>query len=157
MKLTIEQVEEIRSRHAAGEGRKSLGVEFGVCTGTIDQVIWRTYKYYRPSEQQRFRDYIDQTPGQGTWGDCWEWKVSGSPKGYGHFKLDRRNSDKASKTVRANRYAWESAFGPIPDGMIVRHICDNPRCCRIGHLVIGTQADNLRDARLKGRRPSRSD
>lgn len=40
------------------------------------------------------------------------------------------------------------------DGLVVRHICDNPRCINPEHLVIGTQADNVRDKVERGRHRS---
>ena len=36
-------------------------------------------------------------------------------------------------------------FGEIPKGMVIRHKCDNPNCCNIEHLEIGTQKDNIED------------
>ncbi len=35
---------------------------------------------------------------------------------------------------------------PVPDGLFVRHTCDNPPCCNPAHLLIGTAADNTHDA-----------
>jgi hypothetical protein len=40
---------------------------------------------------------------------------------------------------------WQHHFGNIPDGLVIRHKCDNPRCVEIDHLEIGTRHDNVRD------------
>jgi Autographiviridae endonuclease len=45
----------------------------------------------------------------------------------------------------AHRVAWELTYGPIPEGQIVRHSCDNPRCCNPAHLLTGTYQDNTDD------------
>lgn len=37
-------------------------------------------------------------------------------------------------------------------GFVIRHTCDNPRCINPKHLLIGTQADNIRDMDTRGRR-----
>lgn len=41
--------------------------------------------------------------------------------------------------------------GPRPDGFIMRHLCDNKRCIRPEHIEWATPAENLQDARLRGR------
>lgn len=46
----------------------------------------------------------------------------------------------------AHRVAYEIARGPIPEGMLVRHSCDNPTCCNPDHLLIGTHKENTGDA-----------
>ncbi len=38
-----------------------------------------------------------------------------------------------------------------PDGMVVRHTCDNPKCVNPKHLLVGTQLENANDARMRGR------
>jgi hypothetical protein len=55
------------------------------------------------------------------------------------------------KKYLAHRFVWQAINGPIPSGLNVCHACDNPRCINIEHLFLGTQADNLRDMRQKGR------
>ncbi|MGV0949382.1 MAG: HNH endonuclease signature motif containing protein [Azonexus sp.] len=46
---------------------------------------------------------------------------------------------------------WEQANGPIPDGLLVLHRCDNPRCVNLEHLFLGDHGDNARDRESKGR------
>ena len=45
----------------------------------------------------------------------------------------------------------EEAHGPIPDGLLVLHSCDNPSCVNPDHLRVGTQAENIQDRDAKGR------
>jgi len=35
--------------------------------------------------------------------------------------------------------------------MVVMHLCDNPPCVNVEHLRLGTQGENMADARAKGR------
>jgi hypothetical protein len=41
----------------------------------------------------------------------------------------------------------------VPDGLWVLHTCDNPSCCRLDHLYLGSNAENVRDRveRIRGR------
>ena len=55
------------------------------------------------------------------------------------------------KMVAAHRVAYEHKHGPIPKGMTVMHLCDNPACCNPDHLVLGTVKENNHDSILKGR------
>ena len=55
------------------------------------------------------------------------------------------------KLAQAHRIAYEHKHGPIPKGMVVMHLCDNPACCNPDHLTLGTQKDNTHDSVLKGR------
>src|SRR5690348_9276473 len=90
----------------------------------------------------RFWEKVNQTP------SCWLWTAS-QIKGYGQFHLSRVGGK--NLTVYAHRFAWEQTNGPIPDNLYVLHRCDTPLCVRPDHLFLGSQAENLADARQKGR------
>lgn len=80
-------------------------------------------------------------------GECWEWLGGKTPEGYGRFWLK-------GKLVGANRIAWFLKNGPIPDGMLVCHDCDNPPCCNAKHFFLGSHKKNTQDAVRKGRMAS---
>ncbi|NDU91583.1 MAG: HNH endonuclease [Ferrovum sp.] len=77
-------------------------------------------------------------------GDCIVWTGHISAKGYGRIRLK-------GKYRFAHRVVYEMHRGPIPDGLLVMHSCDNPPCVNIKHLSLGTQLDNVRDMQNKGR------
>lgn len=55
------------------------------------------------------------------------------------------------KLVLPHRAFFEETFGEIPNGMVVMHTCDNPRCFNIEHLKLGTPKENSEDMVSKGR------
>ena len=79
--------------------------------------------------------------------DCWPWLIGTDPDGYGRSKHVGEQ--------RAHRVAYRLVCGPIPDGEIVRHTCDNPPCCNPRHLLTGTHADNAQDKVDRGRSADR--
>ena len=58
---------------------------------------------------------------------CWLWTGARNGKGYGVMKVNQRHR-------KAYRIAWELAYGPIPDGMDLHHLCETPLCVRPSHL-----------------------
>lgn len=79
--------------------------------------------------------------------ECWEWQGA-LTRGYGRLK----RGDGTKKLAYSHRVAYELKNGPIPEGMLICHKCDNRPCCNPAHLFIGTQMDNVRDMINKGRR-----
>lgn len=91
-------------------------------------------------EESRFWAKVDQSQPAG----CWPWKAACLPNGYGQVHWNGRS-------VRAHRAAYAIAIGRVPRGKLVLHKCDNPLCCNPHHLVLGTQAQNIREAFERGR------
>jgi hypothetical protein len=73
--------------------------------------------------------------------ECWEW--AGTRFSYGYGRVGQSG---------AHRIMWASSNGrPVPEGMCVRHTCDNPPCVNPAHLVLGTHAENMADKVRRGR------
>lgn len=100
---------------------------------------------------ERFWSKVDKTPGQGPHGKCWLWTGGKTPYGYGIFLID-------GVQVLTHRIAFTlgNGYPPPPDKPCVCHACDTPACCNPDCLWPGTLADNLADARAKGRWKPRS-
>lgn len=83
---------------------------------------------------ERIAAYVDVDPKTG----CHVWRGGIGPTGYGVTSVERNPK-------MAHRVAWELANGPIPEGKLVLHQCDNRRCCNPEHLKLGTAKDNARE------------
>lgn len=86
---------------------------------------------------------------------CWEWHTGKGvkPKAYGNITL-YGGPYEGLKCVSAHRASWIIHYGDIPDGVVVRHDCDNPSCVNPRHLRLGTQSQNIQDAVDRGRKQS---
>ncbi len=92
------------------------------------------------SDKERFDAKTERDPKTG----CLEWTGALDQDGYGVFWID-------GKTQRSHRAAWELEHGPLTDGTVLLHTCDNPKCVNVKHLSIGSQSENLIDMKEKGR------
>lgn len=76
------------------------------------------------------------TPSDNT--GCWNWDASKNSEGYGTIWID-------GHTRPAHRVAYEAFRGPVPDSLVLDHICHNKGCVNPDHLRAVTQQVNMRN------------
>lgn len=74
--------------------------------------------------------------------ECWTWEASKGPTGHGHFWLVP-----AVRGAYVVSYEW--FVGPIPHGLELDHLCENPSCVNPAHLEAVTHKENV----LRGNSP----
>lgn len=79
---------------------------------------------------------------------CWIWQGS-TTRGYG--KIGRIGIRKSP--MQAHRWMYEREIGPIPDGMVLDHLCGVTECVNPAHLEPVPQRTNVQ----RGRVPKYSD
>ena len=72
---------------------------------------------------------------------CWTWLGATSNRtGHGRFGLGGRGDGLGY----AHRIAYELEREPVPDGLVLDHLCHNGSCVNPWHLEPVTQGDNVR-------------
>lgn len=95
---------------------------------------------------KRFWAQIDKRgPVYKNLGRCWLWT--------GHLnKLSGKGAIwVAPKMISAPRFSYQLLIGDLEPGLYVCHHCDTPACVNPKHLFKGTQDDNMKDMKRKGR------
>lgn len=77
---------------------------------------------------------------------CWRWLGSKTPGGYGRVTFEK-------KFRSAHRFSYETFVGPIPPGLQIDHLCEQPECVNPDHLEPVTPLQNsYRAAAHNGRK-----
>lgn len=76
---------------------------------------------------------------------CWQWTGAILDTGYGVLTEGGKNG----KVFRAHRVAYELFIGPIPEGLVLDHLCHNRWCVNPEHLEAVTNHVNV----LRGNMP----
>lgn len=67
---------------------------------------------------------------------CHEWTADVSNSGYGRFWVEGKQK------ALAHRWSYEYHIGPIPDGLVIDHLCRNKLCVNPSHLEPVTYSEN---------------
>lgn len=80
--------------------------------------------------------------------DCLLWEGNLNSSGYGRIWVFY--AELGLKQRYVHRVAWEAAFGTIPRGLEIDHLCCNTTCYYLPHLEVVTREENKRraDARV---------
>lgn len=75
---------------------------------------------------------------------CWIWTGGLTGAGYGIVSCEPRKPNGRLTSKGAHRYAYELLVGPIPEGLVLDHLCRVPACVNPSHLEPVTPGENAR-------------
>lgn len=86
---------------------------------------------YHDTPEEAFLAYTEPL----LWDDHLIWAAALNRGGYAQIWVEGRH-------VGGHRYAWERANGPIPEGMVIDHLCHVQSCVNVDHLRLATPRQN---------------
>jgi hypothetical protein len=92
-------------------------------------------RFVHNHHMRKFVRYLIEDRGYKT--PCWIWQLTVSEDGYGRVSVGRSN-------IAAHRFYYEQRFGPIPDGLLLDHLCRVRCCVNPDHLEPVTTLENTR-------------
>lgn len=84
----------------------------------------------RGTPSERFWAKVEKTD------SCWNWTGTKSTRGYGRMFLD-------GGYMLVHRFSYQTANGPIGEGLVIDHMCHNTSCVRPSHLRAVAQKQNM--------------
>jgi len=119
------------------EAIEERGKLFHLCIGCLRETarIWyRSGKKYHAIEDIRDRLILYD-------GGCLIWTGYLDSGGYGRVGFKK-------KSHPVHRLLWHHYVGPIPEGLVLDHLCKNPSCANIEHMEVVTNEENIARGQL---------
>lgn len=82
--------------------------------------------------------------------DCWLWAMKQNYLGYGIYPI---KIDGKRRWRQAHRLMYENLVGPIPEGLVIDHLCRVPTCVNPDHLEAVTVRENNMRGLLSALKP----
>lgn len=98
---------------------------------TWRQVVCQECKAHQKDPKRRFAENLRFEQN-----GCWTWTGYTTDEGYGRFSVSQR-------LVLVHRYSYETQRGPIPEGLVLDHLCRNTSCVNPDHLDAVAQRVNI--------------
>lgn len=99
-------------------------------------LVWKQLRLFRVEMRPfevRLWDRIVKTKTE----TCWYWVGATTSAGYGHLRVD-------GVLMPIHRYMYERFIGPIPEGLLIDHLCAVKICANPYHLEPVDMQENFR-------------